>query len=100
VRHAVVLVAVVDVAHLPALLHGGGADDGAEGHGERNDDHGEWFHHLGRREAVLGTRCLGCWTENVLELVLVCVDFRWRYGIPGSTAQRLMFEWTELVRLI
>jgi hypothetical protein len=49
---------------------------------------------------VLGTRCLGCWTENVLELVLVCVDFRWRYGIPGSTAQRLMFEWTELVRLI
>jgi hypothetical protein len=46
VRHAVVLIAVVDIAHLPAFLYCGGADDGAESHGERDDDHGEWFHHL------------------------------------------------------
>jgi len=47
VRHAVVLVAVIDVSQLPASLHGGSADDGAESHGERDDDHGEWFDHLG-----------------------------------------------------
>jgi hypothetical protein len=46
VCQAVVLVAVVIVSHLPAFLHGAGADDGAEGHGERDDDHSEWFHHL------------------------------------------------------
>jgi hypothetical protein len=68
VRHAVVLVAVVDVAHLPALLHGGGADDGAEGHGERNDDHGEWFHHLGRLGVNFLERMRGerlCWGLDV-----------------------------------
>lgn len=45
-RQTVVLVAVVDVAQCPASLDGGGGNDSAESYGERDDDHGEWFHHL------------------------------------------------------
>jgi hypothetical protein len=106
VRHAVVLVAVVNVSHLPAFLYCGGADDGAESHGERDDDHGEWFHHLGglsvcvvragelsfgdgeRLEAAVGNLCLVGWTEIVLVLVLVCIDLRWRYETDSLVALR------------
>jgi hypothetical protein len=44
---AAVLVAVVIVSQVPAFRHGLGGHDGAEGHDERDDDHGEWLDHIG-----------------------------------------------------
>jgi hypothetical protein len=80
VRQAVVLVAIVDVALLPAFLHGSGADDGAEGHGERDDDHGEWFDHLGGfGDLSGGERWLGgCFLEMACGGELV---FGWLVGL-------------------
>jgi len=41
-----------------------------------------------RLEAAVGSWCLVGWTENVLVLVLVCVDIRWRYEIDSLVALR------------
>jgi hypothetical protein len=69
---AAVLVAVVFVSQVPAFRHGLGGHDGAEGHDERDDDHGEWLDHVGGlRVCVLG--------------------IGGRYGDDGGCGGKLMF---------